>query len=180
MVSEGSISCAVRGVIIQDLPVGWDIGKASKLNSSKSRASGTGWFVVADGGRAKGSLHHDSQSNESVEGGRGSETACFLGAQSDPRGFLTAGSPEFDSNKRLFREGGGGGVSSAVETVGREGEGGTLGASSGGGVLRNKNVSRYLAEKRNSTYKRRLRDGGEIEWGSDGSSEQDRFRFREG
>ena len=42
MVSEGSISCAVRGVIIQDLPVGWDIGKASKLNSSKSRASGTG------------------------------------------------------------------------------------------------------------------------------------------
>ena len=127
--------------------MGWDIGKASKLNSSKSRASGTGWFVVADGGRAKGSVHHDSQSNESVDGGRGSETACFLGAQSDPRGFLTAGSLEFDSDKRLFREGGGGEVSSAVETVGKEGEGGGLGASSGGGVLRDKERQSVPCEK---------------------------------
>ena len=137
MVSEGSISCAARGVIIQDLPVGWDTGKASKLNSSKSRASGTGWFVVADGGRAKGSVHHDSQSNESVDCGRGSETACFLGAQSDPRGFLTAGSPEFDSDKRLFREGGGGEVLLAAGAVGRGGQGEALEASSGANVLRN-------------------------------------------
>lgn len=147
MVSEGSISCAARGVIIQDLPVSWDTGKASKLNSSKSRASGTGWFVVADGGRAKGSVHHDSQSNESVDCGRGSETACFLGAQSDPRGFLTAGSPEFDSDKRLFREGGGGEVSSAAENTGRKGEGRALGAGSGGGVLRNKKRQSVPCEK---------------------------------
>ena len=32
---------------------------------------------------------------------------------------------------------------------------------------------------RNGTHKRRLRDGDESGWGSDGSSEHDRFRFRE-
>ena len=32
----------------------------------------------------------------------------------------------------------------------------------------------------NTTHKRRLRGRDETEWRSDGSSEQDRFRFREG
>ena len=63
--------------------------------------------MVASGGRAKASLHHDSQSNEGVDSGKGSETICFFGAQSKPRGFLTAGLSEFDSDKRLFREHGG-------------------------------------------------------------------------
>ena len=63
--------------------------------------------MVAGGGRTKASLHHDSQLNEDVSNGKGSETACFLGAKSKPRGFLTAGSSELDSDKRLFRERGG-------------------------------------------------------------------------
>lgn len=66
--------------------------KAPKLKSSKSRASGTGSFVVADGGRAKASVHHDSQSNDGAGSGKGSETVCFVGALSKHRGFLTAGS----------------------------------------------------------------------------------------
>jgi len=32
---------------------------------------------------------------------------------------------------------------------------------------------------RNSTHERRLRVGGETGWGSDETSERDRFRFRE-
>ena len=64
--------------------------------------------MVTDGGRAKASVHHDSQSNDGVESGKGSETVCFLGAQSKHRGFLTAGSSKLDSDKRLFRECGGG------------------------------------------------------------------------
>ena len=60
--------------------------------------------MVADGGRAKASVHHDCQSNEGGGNGKGSETACFLGAHSKPRGFLVAGSTELDSDKRLFRE----------------------------------------------------------------------------
>ena len=87
--------------------MGSEAGKASKLKRSKSRASGTGWFVVADGGRAKASVHHDSQSNSGVGGGKGSETVCFLGTRSKHRGFLTMGSSELDSIERLFRECGG-------------------------------------------------------------------------
>ena len=64
--------------------------------------------MVTNGGREKASLHHDSQSNEGVGSGKGSETICFLGVQSKPRGFLTTGSWEFDSDRRLFRERGGG------------------------------------------------------------------------
>ena len=60
--------------------------------------------MVADGGRAKASVHHDSQSNDCVGSGKGSETVCFFGAQPDPLYFLTAGSSEFDSDKRLFLE----------------------------------------------------------------------------
>jgi len=78
------------------------VGNASKLKSSKSSASGTGRLALANGGRAKASVHHDSQSNDGAGGGKGFETACFLGAQSKPRGFLTAGSSELDSDKRLF------------------------------------------------------------------------------
>ena len=96
--------------------------KASKLNSSKSRASGAGWFVVANGGRAKASLHHEPQSNDGVGNGKGSDTVCFFGAQSDPRGFLTADSSEFDSDRRLFRGRGGEGEESlTVGVVGKVG-----------------------------------------------------------
>jgi len=87
-----------------EMSSGWEVGDASKLKSSKSSASGIGRFALADGGRAKASVHHDSQSNDEASGGKGSETACFLGAQSKPRSFLTAGSLELDSDKRLFRE----------------------------------------------------------------------------
>ena len=55
----------------------------------------------------KASVHHDSQLNEGAGSGKGSETVCFLGTQSKPRGFLTACSSESDSDKRLFRERGG-------------------------------------------------------------------------
>ena len=113
------------------------MGKASKLNSSKSRASGVGWFVVANGGRAKASVHHDPQSNDGVGSGKGSETTCFLGAESEPRGLLTAGSSEFDSDRRLFRGRGGEGEDSpmvgVVDGV-REGEGPDV--RSGDGALK--------------------------------------------
>lgn len=66
-----------------------------------------GWFVVANGGRAKALSHQDSQSNGGVGSGGGSETICFLGILSKLRGFLVAGSLEFDSEKRLLRESGG-------------------------------------------------------------------------
>ena len=52
----------------------------------------------------KASVHHDSQSNDGVGSGRGSETVCFLEPRSNPRGLLTAGSSGFDSARRLFRE----------------------------------------------------------------------------
>ena len=78
------------------------MGNASKLKSSKSSASGIGGCALADG-RAKASVHHDSQSNDEAGGGEGSETACFLGTQSKPRGFLAADSLVLDSDKRLFR-----------------------------------------------------------------------------
>ena len=87
--------------------MGWEAGKAPKLKSSKSRASGTGWSVLANGGRVKAPSHHDAQSNEGVGCGKGSETVCFFGAQSKPRGFLTVGSSELASDKRRFRELGG-------------------------------------------------------------------------
>ena len=105
--------------------MGWEAGKASKLKSSKSSASGTGWLVVTDGGRAKASVHHDSQSN-GVGNGKGSETVCVLGAQSKHRGFLTAGSSELDSDKRLFRECGGEGEASLAEVDDGEGGWGVL------------------------------------------------------
>ena len=103
--------------------MGWEAGKAPKLKSSKSRASGTGWFVVADGGRAKALLDHESQSNEGVGLGRGSETVCFFGTHSRPRGFLTAGSSEMASDKRLFREREGDGMGSS-RTEAHSGESG--------------------------------------------------------
>lgn len=145
------------------MPMGWDTGKASKLNNSKSRASGTGWLVVANEGRAKASVHHDSQSKDGTDSGDGSETACLLGAQSDPLGLLTAGTSEFDSDRRLFRERGGEWEVLSLAGVFWRGDG--LGAPkvrSGGGS------------------KRRLRGEGCIGAGSDEDPEQDRFRFREG
>lgn len=100
--------------------MGWEAVNASKLNNSKSRASGNGWFVVTGRGREKASLHHESQSNNGVCSGKGSETVCFLGTHSDPRGLLTVGSPELDSDRRLFLERGGeGGGSLSVGIVGR-------------------------------------------------------------
>ena len=156
--------------------MGWEAGKASKLKSSKSRASGTGWLVVADEGRAKASVHHDSQSNDGVGNGEGSETVCFLGTQSKHRGFLTAGSSELDSDKRLFRECGGeethwlgvGDGESEWEVLPGEGD------------LNKRKHDSMRCKMRNATHERRLRGRDETEWRSDGSSEQDRFRFREG
>ena len=133
--------------------MGSEVGKAPKLKSSKSRASGTGWFVVANGGRAKASVHHDSQSNDGVGSGRGSETVCFLGAQSKHRGFLTVGSSESDSDKRLFRECGGGEETSWTG-VG-DGESDWVGIS-GVGALNNTKGDLVHCEMRNVTYKRRL------------------------
>ena len=94
--------------------------------------------MVAGGGGAKASVHHDSQSNDGVGSGKGSETICFLGvgAQPEPRGFLTAGSSEFDSDKRLFcGRGGEGEESSVVGVVDEEGNLEGLGIRSGGGAL---------------------------------------------
>ena len=81
--------------------------------------------MVTDGGRTKASVHHDSQSN-GVGNGKGSETVCIFGAQSKHRGFLTAGSSELDSDKRLFRECEGEGEASLEEVGDREGERGAL------------------------------------------------------
>lgn len=134
--------------------------------------------MLANGGRAKASLHHDSQSNEGVGSGRGSETVCFLGAQSKPRGFLSVGSSEFDSDKRLFRERGREGDEMAWEGVG--GRESRWEDRSGEGALNC--TKRYLMSRRtgHGTHRRRLRRGDRTGWGSGGSSEQDRFRFREG
>ena len=92
--------------------------------------------MVADGGRAKASVHHDSQSNDCVGSGKGSETVCFFGAQHGPRCFLTAGSSEFDSDKRLFLESRGEreGVS-AMGGIVKEGEWEVEGVHLGGGAL---------------------------------------------
>ena len=130
--------------------------------------------MAANGGRAKASLHHDSQSNEGAGSGKGSETTCFLGAQSRPRGFLTAGSSEFDSDKRLFREREG---ETACEGV--DGRGSRWEDRSGEGSLNS--AKHYLMPCKigNSTHERRLQGGDETGWESDGSSEHDRFRFRE-
>lgn len=157
--------------------MGWGAGKASKLKSSKSSASGIGRPMVADGGRAKASIHHDSQSNDDVGSGKGSETVCFLGAQSEHRGFLTAGSTELDSDKRLFREGGGGEETSWDEMCGGESEWEVF---LGDGDLNNTKCDSMRCRMRDATHGRRLRGRGGTEWGSDGTSEQDRFRFREG
>ena len=159
--------------------MGWEAGKAPKLKSSKSSASGTEWLVVADDGRAKASIHHDSQSNDCVGSGKGSETVCFRGAQSKPRGFLTVGSSESHSDNRLFREcGGGGEEKSWAEVSGRESE---WEIDSGEGPLNSmKHDLSMHCKMRNATHnKRRLRERDETWWGSGGSSEQDRFRFRE-
>ena len=79
--------------------------------------------MVADGGRAKASVHHDSQSNDGVGSGKGSETVCFLGTQSKHRSFLTAGPLELASDSRLFRECGGEGEETPWAEVGdRESE----------------------------------------------------------
>ena len=132
--------------------------------------------MVANGGRAKASLHHDSQSNEGVGSGKGSEAICFLGAQSKLRGFLITGSSEFDSDKRLFREHGGGGEISWVGVGGRESRWEVLSEDD------TLNIAKYYSmspEMGSWTHKRRLRGRGEIGWEPDGSSEQDRFRFRE-
>ena len=139
--------------------MGWDAGNASKLKSSKSSASGIGRFALADGGRAKASVHHNSQSNNEAGGGKGSETACFLGAQSKPRGFLTADSSELHSEKRLFRECAEGGEESFwVDSDDRKSE---QEASFGEGSLRNtRHVLVVCYEASNATHKRRLRGGG--------------------
>ena len=161
--------------------MGWDEGKASKLNSSKSSASGTGWVVVTDGGRVKASVHHDSQSNDCAGKGKGSETTCFLGARPDPRDFFTAGSSAFDSDKRLFRgRREGEEESTPTGVVGREGEWEVNGGDSGEVFL--SCVKRHLGPhkvKEKVTYIRRLRGEGEVGQASGGSSELDRFRFRE-
>ena len=91
--------------------------------------------MVADEGKVKASMHHDSQSNECVGSGKGSETACFLGTQSDPRDFLTEGSSGIGSDKRLLRECGREGESSTEGVVGREGEWEVKEAHSEGGTL---------------------------------------------
>ena len=157
------------------------MGKASKLNSSKSSASGTGWVVITDGGRAKASVHHESQSNDCAGKGKGSETTFFLGARSGPRGFFTEHSSTFDSDKRLFRgRGGGGEESTPTGVVGREGKWEVNGGDSGEVFLNS--AKRHLAPhkvKEQVTYIRRLRGEGEVGWASGGSSEYDRFRFRE-
>lgn len=157
------------------------MGKTSKLNNSKSRASGTGWLVVTDGGRAKASVHHDSQSNDCVCSGKGSETVCFLGAQSDPRDFLTAGSSEPNSDKRLFSgRGREGEESSLAQVVGREGEWELKEVILGEAVLNSIRChSMPCKMKERVTHSRRLRGKGEIGWDSGRRSEQDRFRFRE-
>ena len=109
-----------------------EAGKASKLNNSKSRASGTGWLVVATGGKAKTSVHNDPKSTDIADSGKGSETVCFLGAQSDPRGFFAAESVEFISDKRLLRERGGEWVMPpSAEVAGMEDERDTSGVCSG-------------------------------------------------
>ena len=133
--------------------MGSEVGKASKLKSSKSRASGTGWFVVADGGRAKTSVHHDSQSNGGVGSGRGSETVCFPGTQSKHRGFLTAGSSELDSDEHLFRECGGGEKTfwTGVGDGRSEWE-----VVSGVCILNNTKHDSMRCKVRNATHKRRL------------------------
>ena len=92
--------------------------------------------MVTDGGMAKASVHHDSQSKDGAGSGKGSETVCFLGAESNPRGFLTAGSSEFDSDKRLFRGRGGEGEKSwSVRVLDGEGERGALEVCSGDSIL---------------------------------------------
>lgn len=84
----------------------------------------------------KASVHHDPQSNDGVGSGKGSETVCFLGAESGPRGLLTAGSSEFDSDRRLFRGHGGEGEDSLmVEVVDGVYELEGPGVCSGDGVL---------------------------------------------
>lgn len=87
---------------------------------------------MADAGREKASVHHDSQSNDGADSGRGSETLCCLGAQFASRGFFTTGSSEFDSDRRLFRERGGGGGESLFAGVAHgKGERETLETRSG-------------------------------------------------
>lgn len=56
----------------------------------------------------KFSLHHNSQLNEAGGSGSGSGTVCFLAAQSNPRDLLVTRSSGFDSDRRLFRNRGGG------------------------------------------------------------------------
>lgn len=144
--------------------MGWKAGNASKLKSSKPRASGTGWFAVADGGRVKASVHHDSQSNGGVCGGKGSETFCFLGAQSKHRGFLTAGSSELDSDKRLFRERER--EASWVEVGNGKSEWEVL-MGEGGLNSAKRDLARY--KKRNATHERHLHGRDRTKWGSEGS-----------
>ena len=133
--------------------------------------------MVANGGRAKASLHHDSQSNKGVGSGKGSETVCFLGVRSKPRGFLTAGSSEFDSDKRLFRDSGGEGEVTTWEGVcGRESR---WEVRLGDGTLNSTSHYSLSPKMRNGTHKRRLRGWNKTGWGSDENSGQDLFRFRE-
>lgn len=60
---------------------------------------------MTDGGGAKVSVHHESQSNDEVGSGKGSEAVCSRGgAQTKPRNFLAASSSESGIDRRLFRE----------------------------------------------------------------------------
>lgn len=77
------------------------------MKSSKPGASVTWWFVVADEGMMRASLHRDSQSNESVNSDKGSETVCLLGIRFKPQGFLTTGSLKFNFKNYLFCKFGG-------------------------------------------------------------------------
>ena len=134
--------------------------------------------MVADEGRVKASMHHDSQSNECDGSGKGSETACFLGAQSDPRGFLSGGSSGIGPDRRLLRECGREGESSTEGAVGGKGEWEVKEAHSGGGTLNCTSLGAPQNEEKKTTHNRRLRGEGEIGWGSGESSERDRFRLR--
>lgn len=157
--------------------MGWEVGNASKLKSSKSSASGTWWFAATDGGRAKASVHHDSQSNDGAGSGKGSETIWFLRAQSRLLGFLTVGSSKLDSDNRLFRERAGeGGELLWVEVGDGESERETR---SVGSALNDTSCQLVYHKIMRDTHEGRFLSGNEAERGSNGSSEQGRFRFRE-
>lgn len=127
----------------------------------------------------KASLHHDPQSNDGVGGDKGPKAVCSLGARSKHRGFLTAGSLELGSDRRLFRECKGVGEKTSWAEVG-DGESEWEILPGEGGLNSTTKHDLMHCKMRDTTHKRRLYDRDGTEWGPDGSSEQDCFRFREG